>query len=70
MSVVRWLATAREVDFGTSRTWCGAALSFALFALVLAAGGALSQSGGCARCGNAAVVPEATARRRSWSRGE
>jgi hypothetical protein len=61
MSVVRWLATAREVDFGTSRTWCGAALSFALFALVLAAGGALSQSGGCARCGNAAVVPEATA---------
>jgi hypothetical protein len=32
----------------------------ALFALVLAAGGALSQSGGCARCGSAPVAPVAS----------
>jgi len=32
-------------------------LSFALFALALAAGDAFSQSGGCARCGSAPVAP-------------
>jgi hypothetical protein len=71
MSVVRrWLASLvaapRGVDFRTSRTWWGAALSFALFALALAAGGdALSQSGGCARCGNAPVAPEAATPQRT-----
>jgi hypothetical protein len=63
MSLIRWLASqvaaARGVDFRTSRTWCNAALSLALFAL-LGAGDALSQSGGCARCGNAPA--EAAAR--------
>jgi hypothetical protein len=70
MSVVRHrlaflVAAARAVDFRTSRTWC-AALSFALFALALAAGDALSQSGGCAQCGNTApVAPEAATPRRT-----
>ena len=65
MSVVRRLLAfqvdaARAVDFRTGRTWWGATLSFALFALALAADDALSQSDGCARCGNAAAVaPEA-----------
>src|SRR3984957_12976134 len=65
MSVVRrrlafQVDAARAVDFRTWRTWWGATLSFALFALALAADDALSQSDGCARCGNAAAVaPEA-----------
>ena len=46
-------AAARAADFRTWRTWCGAPLSFVL---ALAAGDALSQNGGCARC---ATVPAA-----------
>jgi Protein of unknown function (DUF2865) len=69
MSVVRrWLASlvpaARGIDLRTSRTSWGAALSFALFALALA-GEALSQSGGCARCGNAPVAPTASTPQRT-----
>jgi hypothetical protein len=70
MSVVRrrlfsQVAASRAVDFRTSRTRCGAALSFALFALALAAGDALSQSSGCSRCGSPPVVPEAAAPQRT-----
>ena len=70
MSVVRrrlasQVVTARAVDFRTSLTWRGAALSFASFALALVAGDAPSQSGGCARCGSAPVAPEAAAPQRT-----
>ena len=49
MSVVRrrlasQVVTARAVNFRTSLTWRGAALSFASFALALVAGDAPSQS--------------------------
>jgi hypothetical protein len=66
MSVVRrrlasQVAAGRAVDFRTSLTWRGAALSSALFALALAAGDAPSQSAGCARCASVPVAPEAAA---------
>jgi Protein of unknown function (DUF2865) len=54
------VASAHGAGFRTSRTWWAAALSFAMFALALAAGDALSQSGGCARCGSAPVAPVAS----------
>lgn len=70
MSVVRrrlasQVAAGRVVEFRTSLTWRGPALSFALFALALAAGDALSQNGGCARCASVPVAPEAAASRRT-----
>ena len=70
MSVVRrrlasQVVTARAVNFRTSLTWRGAALSFASFALALVAGDAPSQSGGCARCGSAPVAPEAATPQRT-----
>ena len=55
------VAAGRAVDFRTSLTWRGAALSSALFALALAASDAPSQSGGCARCASVPVAPEAAA---------
>jgi Protein of unknown function (DUF2865) len=70
MSVVRrrlasQVAAGRAVDFRTSLTWRGAALSSALFALALAAGDAPSQSAGCARCASVPVAPEAAAPQRT-----
>ena len=64
MSVVRRrlaseVAPARWAYFRTSRAWWGAALSFALLALALAGGEALSQIA-CGRCGRAPVAPEAS----------
>jgi hypothetical protein len=70
MSVVRrrlasQVAAGRVVDFRTSLTWRGAALSSALFALALAAVDAPSQSAGCARCASVPVAPEAAAPQRT-----
>ena len=70
MSVVRrrlasQVAAGRAVDFRTSLTWRGTALSSALFALALAAADAPSQSGGCAQCASVPVAPEAAAPQRT-----
>jgi Protein of unknown function (DUF2865) len=59
------VAAGRAVDFRTSLTWRGVALSSALFALALAAGDAPSQSAGCARCASVPVAPEAAAPQRT-----
>jgi hypothetical protein len=69
MSVVR-RRLASQVAAGRARTWRGAALSSALFALVLAASDAPSQSGGCARCASAPVAPGPQRRREPRNRGE
>ena len=74
MSVVRrrlasQVTAGRAVDFRTSLTWRGAALSSALFALALAAADAPSQSGGCAQCASVPVAPEAAAPQRTAEPG-
>lgn len=68
MSVVRrrlacLVAVARGPRSRTYRAWSAAALSFALLALALAAGEALSQVGGCARCGAPVATEAATPHR-------
>lgn len=49
-------AAVRWAHFRTWRACLSAGVSFALLALALAGGEALSQ-GGCARCGSASLTP-------------
>jgi Protein of unknown function (DUF2865) len=57
-------AAVRWAHFRTWRACLSAGVSFALLALALAGGEALSQ-GGCARCGSASLTPEAATPQRA-----